>query len=674
VAPPGVLGNDTDADGDTLSAVLVTGPGNGTLTLNGDGSFSYDPDLDFSGVDAFSYVANDGQADSNIATVTLTVNPVNDPPAADPNGPYVSTTGYAVVFDGSGSFDLDGTIVAYDWDLGDGSIGTGVSPTHTYAAGGTYVITLTVTDDGGATDTAATTAMVSGPPTANDDAYATDEDTLLDVAPPGVLGNDTDADGNTLSAVLVTGPGNGTLALNGDGSFSYDPDLDFSGVDTFSYVANDGQADSNIATVTITVNPVNDAPAANDDSAITDEDTPVTIDALANDTDADGDTLSIDSVTDPANGTAAINPDGTVTYAPDANFSGTDSFAYTASDGSGGTDTATVTITVNAVNDPPVADANGPYVGDEGSPMTLDGSGSSDPESSIITYEWDLDNDGAYDDATGVTVGVTYGDNGFYTVGLRVTDDSGLTDTDTSTVTVNNVAPAVGPIAVAPAALVEIGAPITASADFTDPGTDDTHAATWDWGDGTTAGTVTQGAGSGSVADNHTYSSAGIYTIQLTVTDDDGGVGQSVFQFVVVYDPSAGFVTGGGWIDSQEGAYKPDPALAGKASFGFVSRYKKGAAVPAGNTEFQFRTADLNFHSSSYQWLVIAGDTARFKGSGTVNGDGDYKFMLWAGDDAPDTFRIKIWTEADTGAEIVVYDNGFDQAIGGGQIVIHKKK
>jgi parallel beta-helix repeat protein len=119
--------------------------------------------------------------------------------------------------------------------------------------------------------------------------------------------------------------------------------------------------------------------------------------------------------------------------------------------------------------------------------------------------------------------------------------------------------------------------------------------------------------------------------------------------------------------------------LAGKASFGFVAKYKKGASVPEGNTEFVFRAGDLNFHSTDYDWLVVTGsDYARFKGTGTINGAGEYKFMLWAGDgtgtDGADTFRIKIWEEDESGNETVIYDNGMDQAIGGGSIVVHTSK
>lgn len=144
---------------------------------------------------------------------------------------------------------------------------------------------------------------------------------------------------------------------------------------------------------------------------------------------------------------------------------------------------------------------------------------------------------------------------------------------------------------------------------------------------------------------------------------------------VVVYDPSAGFVAGGGWIDSPAGAYTADPPLTGKANFGFVSKYKKGATVPTGNTEFQFKAGSLNFHSTSYDWLLITGsDYAKFKGTGAINGEGEYKFQIWAGESEPDTFRIRIWTEDEFGVETDVYDNRFNQEIGAGSIVIHTRK
>lgn len=154
---------------------------------------------------------------------------------------------------------------------------------------------------------------------------------------------------------------------------------------------------------------------------------------------------------------------------------------------------------------------------------------------------------------------------------------------------------------------------------------------------------------------------------------------------LTVYDSEGGFVTGEGWINSPAGAYAPDPDLTGKANFGFVSKYKKGATVPTGQTQFQFKVADLNFRSDSYDWLVVAGPKAMYKGTGTINGEGDYGFMLSAIDEKltpstdVDLFRIKIW---DKNNDEVVYDNQMDDpddadpttAIGGGSIKIHKDK
>lgn len=169
---------------------------------------------------------------------------------------------------------------------------------------------------------------------------------------------------------------------------------------------------------------------------------------------------------------------------------------------------------------------------------------------------------------------------------------------------------------------------------------------------------------------------AGIYDLCVWGTDQPQNVGDPECIMLVVYDPEGGFVTGGGWIWSEPGACKTDDTLAGKATFGFVSKYKKGANIPTGQTEFQFKAADLNFHSTSYDWLVVnqAGTRAQFKGWGTINGAGDYRFMLWAGEGEPDTFRIKIWEEDESDNETVIYDNGSEQAIGGGSIVIHTKK
>ena len=223
---------------------------------------------------------------------------------------------------------------------------------------------------------------------------------------------------------------------------------------------------------------------------------------------------------------------------------------------------------------------------------------------------------------------------------------------------------------------VQLGQSINATVAFSDPDVGDTHTITWDWGDGST---ITVPAIVPSVTTSHTYTSPGVYTITVTVTDAAGESDTESFQYVVIYDPNGGFVTGGGWINSPLGAYTPNPLLTGKATFGFVSKYQKGANVPTGNTEFQFHVAGMNFKSTAYDWLVIAGTKAQFKGTGTINGVGEYKFMLTAIDGSPDKFRIKIW-DAETGD--IIYDNqpGAEDtvdpstAIQGGSIVIHKVK
>jgi len=203
--------------------------------------------------------------------------------------------------------------------------------------------------------------LVNDPPVAEDDAATTDEDNSVTVAAPGVLSNDSDPDvGDTLTVTAVdTSATIGDVnAWDPDGSFTYDPDGQFeylkagnSATDSFTYTVSDSNGGNDTATVTITINGVNDPPVAVNDSAITNENTPVTVDVLSNDSDVDGDTLTVDSVTQGTNGSVANNG-SYVTYTPALNFTGTDSFTYTISDGNGGIDTATVNVNVTVIETP----------------------------------------------------------------------------------------------------------------------------------------------------------------------------------------------------------------------------------------------------------------------------------------------------------------------------------
>jgi hypothetical protein len=330
-------------------------------------------------------------------------------------------------------------------------------------------------------------------------------------------------------------------------------------------------------------------------------------------------------------------------------------------------------------NAAPTADAGDDVSVPEGSTTQLDGTGSSDPDGDTLAYGWSPSTN--LDDATSATPTFTAVDDATDALTLTVTDPSGASDADDVVVTTTNVAPDLTAITV-PSAPVPVGSSVPVSVTFTDPGTQDSHSSSFSWDDGTASTDVTSGAGAGGAAANHVFTTPGIYTVSVTTTDDDGGSDTIVASsYVVVYDPSAGFVTGGGHIDSPAGAYTADPSLTGKASFGFVSKYKKGATAPEGSTEFQFHAGDLNFHSSSYQWLVVAGSKAMYKGTGTVGGESGYSFLLSAKDGGKagvDTFRIKIWNTA-TGA--VVYDNQLGAAddaeattpITSGSIVVHAK-
>ncbi|MDP3062927.1 MAG: tandem-95 repeat protein [Chloroflexota bacterium] len=284
-----------------------------------------------------------------------------------------------------------------------GSLAGGATATATIvvraSAPGTHVNTATVMADQFDLDASnnAGTAItrVNGPAVAANDSYGVDEDTLLIIGAPGVLANDADPDGDPLRALLASGPAHGTLALNVTGSFTYTPTLDYSGPDSFTYVANDGALDSNVATVTITVRPVNDSPAATGDSYTTNEDTLLIIGApgvLGNDTDLDGDPLRALLVSGPVHGTLALNVTGSFTYTPSLDYNGPDSFTYRASDGALDSNVATVTITVRPVNDPPILLPIGQMAGQYSDPVGYKTSGTQNVPSSFTIVGSDVDN------------------------------------------------------------------------------------------------------------------------------------------------------------------------------------------------------------------------------------------------------------------------------------------
>ncbi|QDG53115.1 tandem-95 repeat protein [Persicimonas caeni] len=436
----------TDPDGDTLSYSLITLPKDGTLTGldTATGDVTYVPDADFNGSDSFTFKVTDGAGASGSATVSLTVNAVNDAPVAtDDADTTVEDTAVTVdVLANDSDVEGDTLSVAIDTQPSHGSVTVNGDETITYTPDADYVgadsFTYTVSD-ATLSDTATVAIDVTtanDAPTATNDAVTTDEDQSTTF---NVVANDTDIDGDTLTVTATSTPTNGAVTINADGTLTYTPNADFNGSDSFTYDVSDGTSTAT-ASVDVTINAVNDAPEAVSETATTDEDTLVNIDVLANDTDIDSLTLSVASIDlQPAYGTATIKGDDTIDYQPDADFNGTDAFAYTVSDGSGGTSSIWVQITVTAVNDAPVANASADQTVAQNDTVQLDGSASADVDGDALTYTWTITSEPGgpgvtLSDANAVSPTFVADKTGTYELQLTV-DDGTTTHSDTVVIT-----------------------------------------------------------------------------------------------------------------------------------------------------------------------------------------------------------------------------------------------
>ncbi|HHP0481053.1 TPA: tandem-95 repeat protein, partial [Vibrio campbellii] len=379
-----VLTNDTDVDGDTLTIVNASVPADQGAVEIVDGKLVFTPAENFNGEATISYTVSDGELEDS-AEVSVTVNPINDAPVANDDSAVTNEDTPVTIDVLPNDTDVDGdtlTIVNASVPADQGSVeivdGKLVfTPADNF--NGEATISYTVSD--GALEDSAEVSVTVNPlndaPVANDDSAVTDEDTPVTI---DVLPNDTDVDGDTLSIVNASVPADqGTVEIV-DGKLVFTPADNFNGEATISYTVSDGALEDS-AEVSVTVNPLNDAPVANDDSAVTDEDTPVTIDVLPNDTDVDGDTLSIVNASVPADqGTVEI-VDGKLVFTPADNFNGEATISYTVSDGEL-EDDAQVSVTVNPLNDAPVANDDN-AVTDEDTPVTID----------VLPNDTDMDGD-----------------------------------------------------------------------------------------------------------------------------------------------------------------------------------------------------------------------------------------------------------------------------------------
>lgn len=346
-----VLANDVDADGDSLSVTGISAtPLHGSASINSDNTVTYTPDSGYIGQDSFAYTISDGHGGVASATVHLGVNVENNAPIASDASVTTSEETQVQITLGATDADNDPLTFAVISQPAHGTIGLPPgSNTATYTPDTDYFGSDSFTfqaNDGLAGSNVSTVTItvtnVNDAPRANDDLFATNEDTPFSAS---VAANDVDVDGDVLHVISHTAPASGILNMNDDGTFTYTPNLNVHGTDSFQYTVSDGNEGTSTATVTITIISVNDAPVANNDYAYTTLSNPVRINVLANDVDADGDALHVASIGPTQDGTISIEDGATaLIFTPKDGFAGDTQFTYSVSDG---TLTSTGTVFVH---------------------------------------------------------------------------------------------------------------------------------------------------------------------------------------------------------------------------------------------------------------------------------------------------------------------------------------
>ena len=401
IGAPGVLGNDTDANNDTLQATLQTGPNHGSLTFNSNGSFTYVHNGSETTSDGFTYLVSDGKGGTDVGTVQLNIAPQNDAPQATGDSYSVNEGAFLQI--------VAPGILANDTDVDSGSLTVSVvsepdygiltlnpNGSFTYQHDGNEANQDSFTyqvSDGQATDTATVSLSinpVNDPPETQPDSYAVDEGDPLSVSAPGVLANDNDADEDSLTVSLKSGPSHGSVSLAANGAFVYTHNGSETTSDSFEYEASDGNGGITTGSVSLTINPVNDPPETQPDSYAVDEGEPLNVSApgvLANDNDADEDSLTVSLKSGPSHGSVSLAANGAFVYTHNGSETTSDSFEYEASDGNGGITTGRVDLTINPKNDAPVAN-NDFYGVSGGGTLNIDAPGvlvnDTDPESNTL--------------------------------------------------------------------------------------------------------------------------------------------------------------------------------------------------------------------------------------------------------------------------------------------------
>ena len=443
-----VQSNDSDIEGDVLTTTILSGPSNGSTVINNTDSITYTPSSNFNGLDTIVYQICDGGPLCDNDTIFITVTAVNDAPVAVVD-PATTNEDEAVVIDvQSNDTDIEGDVLTTTILSGPSNGSTVINNTDsiTYTPSSNFngldTIVYQICDGGPLCDNDTifiTVTAVNDAPVAVVDPATTNEDEAVTI---DVQSNDSDIEGDVLTTTILSGPSNGSTVINNTDSITYTPSSNFNGLDTIIYQICDGGPLCDNDTIFITVTAVNDAPVAVVDPATTNEDESVTIDVQSNDSDIEEDVLTTTILSGPSNGSTVINNTDSITYTPNSNFNGLDTIIYQICDGGPLCDNDTIFITVNAVNDAPVAVVD-PSTTNEDAAVTIDvQSNDSDIEGDVLTttiLSGPSNGSTVINNTDSITYTPSSNFNGLDTIVYQICDGGPLCDNDTIFITVTAV-------------------------------------------------------------------------------------------------------------------------------------------------------------------------------------------------------------------------------------------